>query len=90
MPYTFNPLSGKFDYYVDDHGALAGLTDDDHAQYILADGSRTYTATGAGFKDEDNMASNSAVATASQQSIKAYVDSLTGVSYRRHFLLMGA
>lgn len=40
--------------------------------------------TGAGtaglldFKDEDNMASNSATALASQQSIKAYVDSVSG------------
>lgn len=44
------------------------------SDYILADGSRVYTSDGDGFKDEDNMASNSDVATASQQSIKAYVD----------------
>jgi len=44
------------------------------SDYILADGSRVYTSTGAGFKDEDDMVSDSAVATASQRSIKAYVD----------------
>ena len=32
------------------------------------------TVSGAGVKDEDNMASNSATALATQQSIKAYVD----------------
>lgn len=44
------------------------------ADAIKKDGSVAYTGTGVGFKDEDNMASDSAVATASQQSIKAYVD----------------
>ena len=33
------------------------------------------TLSGTAFLDEDNMSSNSAIATASQQSIKAYVDS---------------
>ena len=33
------------------------------------------TLSGTAFLDEDNMASNSAIAAASQQSIKAYVDS---------------
>ena len=28
-----------------DHGSLAGLTDDDHTQYLLADGSRALSAT---------------------------------------------
>ena len=41
---------------------------------VNKDGSTAYTATGAGFKDEDNMTSDSATATASQQSIKKYVD----------------
>lgn len=48
--------------------------DTSFSDYILKDGSRAYTGTGAGFKDEDNMSSDSAVATASQQSVKAYVD----------------
>lgn len=41
---------------------------------IDRDGSVAYTGTGDGFKDEDNMSSDSATATASQQSIKKYVD----------------
>ena len=41
----------------------------------LSDG----TITIADFKDEDNMASNSATSLATQQSIKAYVDSQLGV-----------
>ena len=46
--------------------------------YILADGSRAYTGTGVGFKDEDNLGAGNGVedATASQQSIKAYIASL--------------
>jgi len=36
------------------------------------------TLSGTAFKDEDNMSSNSATAVASQQSIKAYVDSQVG------------
>ena len=35
------------------------------------------TLSGTGFLDEDNMSSNSAVAAASQQSIKAYVDAVS-------------
>lgn len=54
--------------YVDDEiTTLTGLV-------IKKDGSVAYTGTGDGFKDEDNMASDSATATASQQSIKAYSD----------------
>lgn len=33
---------------VTDHGALTGLGDDDHAQYILVDGSRGFTSTVSG------------------------------------------
>lgn len=42
--------------------------------FINSNGEAVYTGTGAGFKDEDDMTSDSAVATASQQSIKAYAD----------------
>lgn len=44
------------------------------AEAIKKDGSVAYTGTGDGFKDEDDMSSNSATATSSQQSNKAYVD----------------
>lgn len=43
--WKYNPFSHKLDYYPEDgdidHGGLAGLADDDHTQYLLADGSRT-------------------------------------------------
>jgi len=41
------------------------------------------TISGTAFLDDDTMAADSAVAVASQQSIKAYVDSLTVVSHGR-------
>jgi uncharacterized protein (DUF2252 family) len=36
-------LKGTADGGVTDHGALTGLGDDDHTQYILADGTRAFT-----------------------------------------------
>lgn len=42
-----------------DHGALAGLTDDDHTQYLLADGSRDIT--GAQFTREIQVRTGSAL-----------------------------
>jgi hypothetical protein len=57
------------------------------SDYILKDGSRAYTGTGVGFKDEDDMSSDSATATASQQSIKAYVD--TAISSFDEIVLTG-
>lgn len=55
--------------------------DFDPDDFITSDGSTVFTAIGAGFKDEDDMASDSAVAVASQQSIKAYADSLHFTPY---------
>lgn len=46
----------------------------------LRDGSAAYTGTGAGFRDEDSMASDDATAPASQQSIVAYVAAQISVS----------
>ena len=72
--------------YVDDQDALI-------ASDTLTFTNKTFDANGTGnsisnietadfasaaFKDEDNMASNSATAVASQQSIKAYVDTEIG------------
>ena len=52
-----------------DHGSIAGLGDDDHTQYILADGSRAFSGTVSGI----TPTANAHLAT------KEYVD-LTGVS----------
>lgn len=78
-----------------DHGNLAGLSDDDHTQYMqdLVDdttpqlgGDLDLNGKNIDFPttpnisdclDEDNMASNSAVMLATQQSIKAYIDGQT-------------
>ena len=54
--------------------ATLGVTSATNA--INEDGSTVYTSTGAGFKDEDDMSSDSAVATVSQQSVKKYIDDL--------------
>jgi len=45
---------------------------------VLSSGSTLSILDGKSFLDEDNMASNSATGIASQQSIKAYVDSQSG------------
>jgi hypothetical protein len=63
LEYIINDLAS----HIVDEGVLL-------PEYILADGSRAFSGTGVGFKDEDNMASDSAVAIASQQSIKAFVE----------------
>ena len=56
---TFAPVA-----FSGDHGDLTGLSDDDHTQYILVDGSRGFTATVSGV----TPVSDSDLAT------KAYVD----------------
>jgi hypothetical protein len=62
-------------------GALSGnITGNTTVSGTLTFGSLSDgTITIADFKDEDNMASNSATSLATQQSIKAYVDSQLGV-----------
>ena len=75
---AFNAEGNVTSPLITDHGGLGGLGDSaDHAWAFLVDGARVMTGTGDGFKDEDNMASDSAVAVASQQSIKKYVDDET-------------
>jgi cytoskeletal protein CcmA (bactofilin family) len=73
---TYNPSTGlltstAFAGNID--GALGGSTPAAASVTTLA---VSGAISGASFKDEDNMASDSATAVASQQSIKAYVDGL--------------
>lgn len=49
-----------------DHGDLTGLADDDHIQYVLADGSRSFTGTVGGVTPT----------SADHLATKSYVDSL--------------
>ena len=57
--------------YVDDSFTTTSIT---MASKTLTSPVLNGTLSGTAFLDEDNMASNSAIAAASQQSIKAYVD----------------
>lgn len=41
-------LQGQIDGLTMDHGELEGLSDDDHTQYVLVDGSRGFTSTVSG------------------------------------------
>ena len=59
-----------------DNGSSAITTTGTMTFGSLSDGSITATA----FVDEDNMASNSATLIPTQQSVKAYVDSINGIS----------
>jgi hypothetical protein len=45
---TSGSLQDQLDGLTLDHGGLDGLTDDDHAQYTLADGTRGFTGTVSG------------------------------------------
>jgi len=61
--------------YVDDSLTTTAFT---MASKTLTSPVLNGTLSGTAFLDEDNMASNSAIAAASQQSIKAYVDTELG------------
>ena len=86
--WMLNPYTGKFDYYVPDTtgGGLANVVEDTTPQLggDLDLNSKNIdfptTANISDCKDEDNFASNSATMLATQQSIKAYVDGLTGAN----------
>lgn len=57
-----------------DHGSIAGLSDDDHSQYLLADGTRALSGDlSAGSNKVTNLATPTADADAAN---KSYVDSL--------------
>ena len=52
---------------IGDHGNLLGLTDDDHPQYVLVDGSRGFTSTVSGVSPTESY----------HLATKSYVDALT-------------
>ena len=56
---------------VTDHGALTGLSDDDHPQYSLADGTRAFTGVVSGVTPT----------TAANLATKGYVDAVTGPGF---------
>ena len=55
----------------DDHGDLAGLNDDDHPQYILADGTRAFTGTIDGVTPTEDA----------HLVTKGYVDDRVSIAY---------
>jgi hypothetical protein len=57
---TYNGVSGKWEAQaatggVTDHGALTGLADDDHAQYVLASGARDITGNQSVVSNSDSV-----------------------------------
>ena len=73
-----NIIVGDGTNFVAESGATArtslGAAAD--ADVLKKDGTVAYTATGVGFRDQDDMLSNDATAPASQQSIVAYINSI--------------
>lgn len=55
---------------ITDHGELDGLSDDDHTQYILVDGTRGFTSTVSGTTPTENQ----------HLATKEYVDAVSGTS----------
>ncbi|MDO8303931.1 MAG: hypothetical protein Q7T18_11885, partial [Sedimentisphaerales bacterium] len=74
LPKTTLPPDEFYRRNRDEHDRMEQLTISAIGGAFLLDGSMAMTGVGVGFKDEDDMASNSAVAICSQQSIKAYAD----------------
>lgn len=62
----------RFDQSKVDHGSIAGLSDDDHTQYILVDGTRAFT--GDQSMGGNRLTSLAAPSSASDAATKGYVD----------------
>jgi len=62
-----------------DHGSISGLTDDDHTQYILADGSRAFTSTVVGVTPtlDDHLTTKDYVDSVSVDKFRAGRESLS-------------
>lgn len=75
-----NVIVGNGTTFVAESGATArtslGAAAD--ADVVKKDGSVAYTATGVGFRDQDDMLSNDATAPPSQQSVRAFLYSIVG------------
>lgn len=67
-------LDGISDGAVADHGALTGLTDDDHTQYMLVDGTRAWSA----YQDIPEIAPPGTPAT---NHIRLYNEEISGFSF---------
>lgn len=76
--YAVTPLTAAGRALVDDATAGDQLTTLGGA---ARDGSVAYTGTGVGFTDDDSMATVTATAPASGESVKAYVDAVAGRPY---------
>ena len=60
-----------------DHGDLTGLSDDDHIQYVLADGSRGFTGTVSGIYPTQDY----------HLTTKEYIDTVSGsISNHEHYI----
>lgn len=72
--YIDQELSNVSGGIVQDHGGLTGLSDDDHTQYILADGSRSFSDTVGGVSPTDD----------NHLATKGYVDlSIQGLDWQQ-------
>ena len=82
-------ITSAFDFeelgsVVTNHGDLAGLSDDDHTQYTLADGSRGYFTTGAG--TTDNISEGSTNLYYTEARVSANTDVAANTSARHDAL----
>lgn len=89
MAFTFNPLSGQFDYYqagVTAHSALTGLSADDHTQYALLagrSGGQTLiggTASGNGLTLQSTSHATKGLITFGTASVYNQVNDRFGIS----------
>lgn len=83
---------------ITDHGALTGLADDDHTQYLLVNGTRSMAATldmnnnnvaNVGTLDLNNIAANTDPDITTHDSIVPSGDSLYDLGDSTHYFALG-